>query len=111
MINLKELRKQKKLTQNDMAKILNMSLRGYQDIETGKNETSFKNLIKIADFFGCSIDYLIGHQSKEIIYSDFTADQKKAIQLIKKLDERDMPLILGYLARMTNTPLEELKNT
>ena len=109
LINLKHLRKEKNLTQTEIANIFNMSIRGYQAIENGINETNYENLIRFADFFGCSIDYLLGHKSNDIFFIDtFTKDQQKAISMIKKLDEKETAMLLGYLARMTNTPLETL---
>lgn len=109
MENLKKLRKERGLSQTEMAKKFGMSFRTYQNIEYGYTETTYQNLIRFADFFGCSVDYLLGHQSKDIFFIDsFTKDQQKAISMIKKLDEKETAMLLGYLARMTNTPLETL---
>ena len=109
MENLKLLRKNANLTQTEMAKVFNMSLRGYQDIESGKNETSYKNLCKFSDYFGCSIDYLLGHQTKNIVYLDsLTENQKDAISLIKTLSDRETAKVIGYIERIKETPLEDI---
>lgn len=50
MLNLKKLRQEKGLSQQEIAKIFNMSFRGYQNIEYGYSQTSYENLIKFADF-------------------------------------------------------------
>ncbi len=112
MENLKILRKQYGYTQLQAAKIFNMSLRGYQDIENGICGTTNDRLIEFANHFGCSIDYLLGHQTQQIMHLDsLTENQQKAISMIRKLGDDEIILLLGYLARMTNTPLEEvLKN-
>ncbi len=59
-MRLKELRKRKKLTQLSLALALNMSQNTISRYETGKREAGYKELISIADYFGVSIDYLLG---------------------------------------------------
>lgn len=58
---LKHLRKQKKKTQTDIANYLNITTVGYGHYETGKAEPNIETLIKIADFYGVSVDYVVGH--------------------------------------------------
>lgn len=107
-MNLKQLRLQAKKTQPEISQELGIPLRSYQEYESCRSQMKYSTLIKLADYFGCSVDYLIGHQSSDIIYNDFTQDQQKAISMIKKLNEKEVAMLLGYLARMTNTPLETL---
>lgn len=57
---LKELRESRRIYQKEMAEILDLSFRGYQDYETNKSEPKLKTLIAIADYFQVSIDYLVG---------------------------------------------------
>ena len=57
---LKELREEKKLTQEELAKIVGLTLRAYQLYEYGGGYPTFKRLIIIADFFDVSLDYLVG---------------------------------------------------
>ena len=53
------LRKEKKLTQAEVAKEVGLSARGYQDLELGA-KPGFDNLLHIADFYGVSVDWLMG---------------------------------------------------
>lgn len=107
MENLKKLRKESKLTQLEFSKKFNLSLRGYQDIENDINQTSYENLIKFADFFHCSVDYLLGHQAKNVLYLDsYTPTQKRIIEAVKDLSEDESYQLLGYIARMKDVPLE-----
>ena len=111
MKNLKKLRKESKLTQLEFSKKFNLSLRGYQDIENGINQTSYENLIKFADFFQCSIDYLLGHQPQNVLYLDsLTGEQKEAVELVKQLDDRQVLKVIGYIERIKDTPFEEVVN-
>lgn len=57
---LKDLRDDKKLTQSDISKILNMSQTGYSKYETGENDIPTKILIKLAVFYKTSTDYILG---------------------------------------------------
>lgn len=57
---LKDLRESRRIYQKEMAEILGLSFRGYQDYETNKSEPKLKTLIAIADYFQVSIDYLVG---------------------------------------------------
>lgn len=57
---LKELRKAKNLKQTDMAMFLEINIRTYQDYEYGNVTPNAPMLIKLADFFQVSTDYLLG---------------------------------------------------
>ncbi|CEP67835.1 Cro/C1-type helix-turn-helix domain [Moorella glycerini] len=57
---LTRLRERKGLTQEDLAKKLNISRSALSLWEIGKREPNFETTTKIADFFGVSVDYLLG---------------------------------------------------
>lgn len=60
---IKELRQKKKgLTQQKLAEILGIKQNSYSDWETGKNEPSLENLVKLADLFEVSLDWLFGRE-------------------------------------------------
>ena len=56
---VRELRKEKGLTQVEVAQAVGITSRAFQTLEAGKNP-GFVSLIKLADFFNVSIDYLVG---------------------------------------------------
>jgi len=60
MNRIKELRSEKNMTQVDLAKILKISDRAVGYYENGDREPDQETLMKLADFFGVSIDYLLG---------------------------------------------------
>ena len=66
MNRLREIREDKDLYQKDLAKILNVSQQQYSRCETEENELSYDGLIKLANFYNTSIDYLL-----------YRTDQKK----------------------------------
>ena len=59
-MRLKELRKQRNITQLKLAMDLNMNQNTISRYETGEREAGYKELILIADYFNVSIDYLLG---------------------------------------------------
>lgn len=94
-MNLKELRKLNNKTQEEIAEILDMSAVGYSHYELEKREPSIETLIKLADYYDVSLDYLVGRQyANEVGY--LTPDQKEFIKLFLKLDEFKQSKVAGY---------------
>lgn len=60
MIRLKELRKQRGLNQTDLAKAIGIAQPTLSGWESEKFQIDDANKIKLADYFGVSIDYLMG---------------------------------------------------
>lgn len=56
---IRDLREDRDLTQKQVAQILGMSQTGYSKYETGENDIPTHILIKLADFYGTSVDYLL----------------------------------------------------
>lgn len=59
-MRIKELRKSRKISQLKMALDLNTNQNTISRYETGEREPGIRELIKIADYFNVSIDYLVG---------------------------------------------------
>src|SRR5699024_3259662 len=57
---LRGLRKGKDLNQTQVATVLGMSQTGYSKYETGENDIPTQVLLRLADFYGVSVDYLLG---------------------------------------------------
>lgn len=57
---LKELRVERKLSQADLAKELNVSQRSISSWETGFRQPDFETLERIVKFFDVTADYLLG---------------------------------------------------
>ena len=57
---LRELREDSDLTQTELGKIIGMSQTGYSKYECGENDIPTGILIKLADFYNTSVDYLLG---------------------------------------------------
>ncbi len=57
---IRDLREDHDMTQAQLARILGMSQTGYSKYETGENDIPTQILIKLADLYGTSIDYMLG---------------------------------------------------
>ncbi len=62
---IKELREKKCETQVKISTLLEMDQSYYSKLEKGKHEISVKDLIKIADHFQVSIDYILERTDKK----------------------------------------------
>lgn len=61
---LQGLRKEKGMTQREMAELMQMQLRSYQHYEGGDRRPDYEGLIALADYFGVSTDYLLGRSDR-----------------------------------------------
>ena len=62
---LKSLREEKCITQDMLANVLNVSRSSVANYETGVREPDIACLEDIADFFGVSVDYLLGRSDQK----------------------------------------------
>ena len=60
--NIRNLREDRDLKQKEIAAMLNISQNTYSQYDTGVIELPASTLIKLADFYGVSIDYLLGRK-------------------------------------------------
>lgn len=60
MLRLKQLRKERRISQVKLAMDLNMNQNSISRYENGEREADYETLIAFADYFGVSVDYLLG---------------------------------------------------
>ena len=94
---LKELRKEKNLKQSEVAEELGLGRSTYANYEQGKRFPGKENLITIADYFGVSIDYLLGE----------TDEKQSADKVINEIS-KDEELLEFYNAVKKNNELKKL---
>lgn len=58
--NLKKIRQENEMTQEELAKKINTSRSNIANYENDKNMPSIEILNKLSEIFNCSIDYLLG---------------------------------------------------
>ena len=62
---IRDLREDRDLTQKQVAQYLGMSQTGYSKYETGENDTPTAVLLKLADLYQTTTDYLLGRVDKK----------------------------------------------
>lgn len=60
--NIRNLRKDNNKTQKELAAYLNMTQTNYSKYELGKINIPIEVFIKLADYYGVTIDYLVGRK-------------------------------------------------
>jgi len=65
---IRDLREDRDLTQQDLAELLHCSQVCYSHYENGKREVPSWVLGTLADFYGVSVDYLMGRTNVKIPY-------------------------------------------
>jgi transcriptional regulator with XRE-family HTH domain len=59
---LRDLREDADKAQKEIAAILGIDQRVYSNYETGKREIPVHHLIVLADYYGTTIDYIVGRE-------------------------------------------------
>ena len=65
---IRNMREDKDITQSYMATLLNIHQTTYSDYELGNLNIPIPVIIKIADFYNTSIDYLVGRTNTKEAY-------------------------------------------
>jgi phage repressor protein C with HTH and peptisase S24 domain len=90
---LKELRIAKDLTRPQLSKALDIRERTYLNYETGEAKPPYETLCTIADFYGVSVDYLLGREKPVSLADllnryDLTELEKKFIEIYVSIDKK-----------------------
>ena len=83
-IRIKDLREDRDMRQSDLARETGIDQRTISNYETGKTLPDAYALIRLADFFDVSIDYLVGRTEQ-----DLSAQMKRGKLIDKIKDELD----------------------
>ena len=81
MNRIRDLREDRDLRQSDLAEAVGIDQRTISNYETGKSNPDSDALIRLADFFGVSIDYLVGRVQQDFYFSQ---GRKKVIENIQQ---------------------------
>ena len=97
-MKLKELREKSGCNQTKIAEKIGIPRINYNKYETGGIIPPLKELIKIADYYGVSLDYLCDHKTQNQIDIGYLTDmQKQTILALKQLNESNLAEVYGYI--------------
>lgn len=100
MTRLKELRKQQKLTQQQVADAVGIGMQAYAYYEKEERDPSPDTLCRLADFFNVSVDELLGRTSEPGIFDDARIPKPRVQELFDQLTVVDQGRILGKMELM-----------
>ncbi|MDE5737573.1 MAG: helix-turn-helix domain-containing protein [Oscillospiraceae bacterium] len=109
-MRLKELRKNKGVSQEQVAHDLGLSLRGYQNYEYGQREPNIETILKLAEYYNVTVDYLLEKETIQPLDQfenlKFTKEmEKKANEDYQKLSPQDK----AFIARMVKALVDSHK--
>ena len=110
---LKELRKEKKLTQTELASKLDISQKSYSNWESGKAEPTLDNIIKLANILDTTTDELLG---RKVNFGDriLTKKNKYDLSILKESNTQslyDLKMTLAFELLDESLNTEILKKT
>ena len=83
---IQNLRKQKSMTQEQLAEKLNISVRNLGKIETGYSGVSIDLVIEMAMFFGVSLDYIL--LGRELQTDDLKRQIRMMLAQLMELEQK-----------------------
>lgn len=97
--NLKKLRQEAGISQQKLADVILVSQQSINKYENKNVEPDMETLVKIAEYFGVSVDYLAGRtEVREMAdkerMSDLSFDEEKLIKEYRKLKEKQKKCIV-----------------
>ncbi|MDD2401970.1 MAG: helix-turn-helix transcriptional regulator [Clostridia bacterium] len=100
---LKDLRTEKGLTQTELANIIGLKKTTISNYETGFSFPDYKTLIKLADFFKVSTDYLLG---REGVHKPMTSQE---LEILKEQIKKELVEEMQSKKQAKNFWWEEIK--
>lgn len=92
------LRKQRGITQRVVSEYLGISISTFSGWETGVYEPDTAHLCKLADFFGVTVDELLGRTPQ--LFDDARVPKTEVQELFDHLNVAEQERALGYMERM-----------
>lgn len=112
---LKKLRLESGISQKELAEKLGVSPTNIYNYEIGRTQPSIEWLVKIADFFDISVDYLIGRTDDfgNIKKSDVEIDKttKELLKILSTFNERQKERVLAYAEGVLESEKEYRRRT
>ena len=97
---LLELREEKRLSQDDIAKVLKVTRQAYSRYERGERELGYNALITLSRFFDVSIDYLLhvtDYYYPDQISTQYSPEERKLIEDYRGLAKPLREILQGMI--------------
>ncbi len=113
---IRDLRERKGLTLQELAAKIDMNFQSLSRVELGTQDPSAIHIVKLADFFGTTVDFLLHHESQtppqndKIIYKERDINYQSIIDSISKLSKDDLLKLFGAVDGELRRRSEQLQN-
>lgn len=102
MLKIKELRESRKIKQKEMAEILQVPNNTYNQWENEKRQPDHDMLVRIAEYFGVTVDYLLGREEepqkeKSPSNDGLSENEKVMLQLFRTVPEDRQTELLSLI--------------
>lgn len=106
--NLRSLRTKKGISMKALGEQLGVSESTVSLYETGKRSPDITMLVRLADFYGTSVDYLIGHEKEPAAKGDeLTPQEHDLLCAYRAASPDDRAIIDNIVRRYTHAPTTE----
>lgn len=95
---LLELRKSKNLLQREVAFACGITTAAYGSYEKGDREPTLETLSRLADFFGVTVDDLLGRTPQ--LFDDARVPKTEVQDLFDQLNSGEQARVIGYMENM-----------
>ena len=100
MDNLREIREKKGITQINLSIEIEVSQEMISHYEIGESKPNIDNLMKLADYFNCSTDYLLNRTNIPTMVKDLDKDNTVTADILYKynaLSDENKQHLISYL--------------
>lgn len=94
-MDLKNIRKSRHLSQQDVANAIGIPVRTFCGYERKEREPTLEMLGKLADFFGVTVDELLGRTPQ--LFDDARVERPEVLDLFEQLSAAEQQQVIGYM--------------
>ena len=98
------LRKSLSLNQREVATAINVTREAYSMYETGYRKPPFETLLSLADYFGVSLDYLVGRSEIRERFTGYSPKQQYIAKNLSLLSDGSINIIVAVINAELNPP-------
>lgn len=102
MNRISELRKAQKLSQKALGEIIGVAQNTVCNWENGKRDPDYESLKKLALFFDCSTDYLLGHEKKPTVVDDGLTEMERVFLSLPPARREEVLRFMEYQASQSS---------
>lgn len=103
MNRLKEIRESKGMTQTQLGEVIGAKKSAVSLWESGKRQIDNNTLKSLADFFGVSVDYILGRDQDELapdtIAPALLTREERMLQMFRQMDEKEQDAFIKWLEK------------